>query len=297
MTRMQHIKSMLDRLRQNPEALAIGGGTCACLIVILVAVIGGWTIALLLTLILLLVVGFVEIVRQLQRIADSSLGMADTLADVHAQLEGLQRPSDADESGEASPTTTTVDLAAFGKGQPDRLAAASLDRDAFPRLMTMMDNAPPAATSVPPGDPTPVENRATGAAHEQETLPAAGVGAGGVSQKNLFRAWKVGLRYRDLELCRNVYGALVETLDAEGLAPLEAQLEELADQTERSLREAFAGCRKQRDIRGMLSVGGNICKLLGNRSIADEFRRIEPQLQSLAPPDPASETPPLRLLQ
>lgn len=296
MTWLQHIKSLLDRLREDPAALAIGGGG-GCLIVIIVATFGGWNLALLVTMILLPAVGLVEIVRQLRRIADSSSGMADTLADIQTRLERLQRTISAHDTRKASSATTTVDLATFGKGQPDRLAAASLDRDAFPRLMTMMETVPPAESSSPPVEPTPAADHVPGAAHEKEVSPPAGVADSRVSQENLFRAWKVGLRYSDLELCRNVYGALVDTLDAESLAPLEVQLVDLADRTERSLREAFAAHRKRHDVRGMLTVGGDICKLLGDRSIADEFRRVETQLQRLAPPDPASKTPPLRLLQ
>jgi hypothetical protein len=76
---------------------------------------------------------------------------------------------------------------------------------------------------------------------------------------------------------------------------LRAGLQELVDRTEQSLRESFTGRLEARDVEGMLEVGERICELLPDRPVADEFRRIKPQLMSRRRHDEAK--PSLRVVR
>jgi hypothetical protein len=150
-----------------------------------------------------------------------------------------------------------------------------------------MDIQPPAETIDPsrPRAPTTSDD----ADRDWETE------LGGVVQKDLLRTWKIGLRNRDLESCRTVYAALVDTVDDAVLESLKTKLQELADHTEHKLRESFAASRDRGDARGMIQVGQQICRLLPNRPIAEEFRSAEPHLQRLANPQASYPPPALRI--
>ncbi len=56
------------------------------------------------------------------------------------------------------------------------------------------------------------------------------------------------------------------------------QLVELADRTERSLRETFRRHFHGRNYTGMLTIGEQICRLLPDRPVARDFKRIRPYL-------------------
>jgi hypothetical protein len=165
--------------------------------------------------------------------------------------------------------------------------AASLDRDAFPRLATTMEEQPPAASEVDPRSLADGNRSGTGratkldprtAASESLAQEPAGRNGPGLTTKNLLREWRVGLENADLAACRTVYSTLVGMVAPADLAPLTTQLTRLADQKEITLRERFSTCASRRDYEGMLAVGRDITRLLPDRPIADEFRRIEPIL-------------------
>jgi len=52
----------------------------------------------------------------------------------------------------------------------------------------------------------------------------------------------------------------------------------LADRTEQRLRMQFAQRVHQGDVEGVLRIGNQMCELLPDRPIADEFRRLKPLL-------------------
>jgi len=165
--------------------------------------------------------------------------------------------------------TEMLDLSAVGRGDPSALAAATLDRHAYPRLLRTMEKEPPA-----PGDGSSASAPVL-RLHSDDSSHGPN---GSVSSKNLLRIWKKALRDGDLAACREVYSAMVDTADAIELLPLKAQLEDLADRTESPLRKAFVERVRGNDYVGAIAVGEQICKLLGDRAIAAEFERLKPFL-------------------
>lgn len=222
------------------------------------------------------------------RLATRVLAIDESLADIHDRLDRIApatEHSGINKTDESS--KPTMDLAAIGSGDPGELAAARLDRDVLPRLVRMMEDEPPpeALEAQPPYGPPLKGGRqggltsagvsaqnADGEKHRYDT------GATAVTTRNLLRQWKLGLRSGDLAACRAVYAAFVDTVDPSTLAPLKVQLDKLADRTEKSLREAFSDAVGRRDYAGMLTVGEQICTLLRDRPVAEEFERIRPDL-------------------
>lgn len=180
-----------------------------------------------------------------------------------------------------------LDLAAIGNGDPSALTAATLDRAVFPRLVAAMDGEPP-AQSQPAGEaakadaPPPSDGPADGEGN------GADVNAGnwhGPSSINLLRQWKIALRDGDLGSCKAVYSAMIDTAGEEAARPLRAQIEELGDRVERSLREALAARIRAKQFAEALAIGERLCHLLPDRPAAAEFQRLEPHLRRrLRPP-------------
>lgn len=226
------------------------------------------------------------IFRAVWRLTQQAGAMNDSLDQVAVRLERFERNLKA----LAAPTRDTssvqmIDLASFGAGDPSVLAAARLDRDAFPRLVTTMETDPPATSTEPAGKPrSPASScKPQSPAAKTDSAPKSPPGGSGdrptpVTTRNLLREWKVGLRNGDLAACSGVYSALVDTAEPEALRPLRIQLEQLADRTERSLRARIVRCLHDQDFEGMIETGKEIETLLGDRPVAEEFARIKPHL-------------------
>lgn len=186
----------------------------------------------------------------------------DHLADGPARLEDRLRhkPHEAEKPGDVR----MIDLSRFGDGDPSVLTAATLDRSVFPRLVTTMSDT----------------SRAPSQRAKSDGVPSTDAGAqrGGPGTKDLLRRWKVALRSGDLGECRAILSTLVDVADPVELDPLRAQIEALADRTERALRRTFADRVHEHDLAAALAVGEQIIRLLPDRPVADGFRRIEPHL-------------------
>lgn len=261
----------------------------ACGLAVLVAVawliwVVGWSAAWLTILVVGVLLAMALMARRLRALTESMTNVSEMVAEIRDRLQQTDERNRAQVEEEM---VRAIDLASIGTGDPSRLAAARLDRDVFPRLTTMMDLQPPAET-IDPSEQRPPARPDDGDRDWETEL-------GGVVQKDLLRTWKIGLRNRDLESCRTVFAALVDTVDDAALAPLKKQLQELADYTERKLRESFAACRDRGDVRGMIQVGQQICRLLPDRPIAEEFHSAEPHLQRLANPNATHSPPALRI--
>lgn len=245
------------------------------------------------------------ILRGMLRLTAYVCAVGETLGGITKNLERLTDAT-ASLAGTAHEAAATrlLDLSSFGSGDPSVLAAARLDRDAFPRLATALEDTPPppSPSSPDPRGASPEEKTETRTApftnddqngDKTERIPVEPQSH--VTAKNLLREWKVGVRNGDLVACRAVYAALIDLVDAEALRPLTRQLEFLKEQTEQTLRKLFAECAHRRDIEGMLEIGERIGRLLPDRAVADEFRRLKPILRVQL--DLATRTvPPLRLV-
>lgn len=219
-------------------------------------------------------IGGAVAMRSLLQVEGCVSTMSEALLEVRDRLGQVERTVDALRTRiiEEAPTAghsegvTLLDLSAVGRGDPSVLAAATLDRSVFPRLVASMEEEPPAQCKSEGPD---------GGVAVAAGIPQAGSAP---STINLLRQWKVALRNSDLAGCRAVYSAIVDTVGAEEAEPLRVQIEQLADRVERSLREAFTAKFREGELGEALALGERLCHLLPDRPIAADFRRIEPHL-------------------
>lgn len=226
--------------------------------------------------------GAAVVVNAVLRLGARLSAIGESLDDIHNRLEQIELTYPSTETS-ASPESSTrvIYLTSFGRGDPSVLAAARLDRSAFPRLVTTMEEAPSAEAAHGRHEEANDLDATGGSSQTAEVKRGEApdtFDAADVTTKNLLREWKMGLRTGDVAACRRVFSAFVDTADLTIVAQLGAQLEALADRTERSLREAFAECARRRDYTGLLEIGDRICELLPDRPVAEEFKRIKPHL-------------------
>ena len=196
---------------------------------------------------------------------------------VEGQRGGEGRERDT-RSSEGAFSNAVVDLAAVGHGDPGRIIAATLDRSVFPRLAETLNEQPPATTPDIQSEVESLRSKVEGRRSGEGGAAAPESDVGGVAHKNVLRIWKQAVRAGDLITGRSVYSILVDTVDPRLVARLEVQMQALADRTEQRLRAQFVERVRQRDVEGVLQVGNQMCELLPDRPIAEEFRRLKPLL-------------------
>lgn len=171
-----------------------------------------------------------------------------------------------------SQPVVSLDLTMLGKGDVSEITAAILDRSRFPRLVTTMNEQPP-ARSQPQDlfDALTQTSKNDAPAPEQKAEHSKGV-----SIKNLLTGFKAALREGDLTTCRSIYSAMVDVTDPVELESLCAQMEQLADNIESRLRLRFSQGLQDHDFDDMLETGKQICELLPHRAIAQKYNQIKP---------------------
>ena len=172
-----------------------------------------------------------------------------------------------------------LDLTGIGTGDPALLAAATLDRAVYPRLVPTMEEEPPADSVEQEAEASLYEFGDSGEGERKDAGPSDAAEQGeSPATKNLLRQWRLALREGDLASCRAVFSALVDTSAPEQLLPLRQQLEAISTDVERRLRDRFSQLVRDRDFAGALATGEEICRLLPDRPVAEEFRRLAPHL-------------------
>lgn len=207
---------------------------------------------------------------------EAMLDARDRLGVVERSVTALREHAGVAPTGSELAAQKLLDLASIGSGDPSALTAATLDRSVFPRLVTSMEEVPPAQSKVVAAQAaapsvTPSTNEIAAQSDESEVEGPASI--------NLLRQWKIALRNGDLGGCRAVYAAIVDTAGAEEADPLRIQIEELADRVERSLRDAFTTHVRSQDFAAALALGERMTHLLPDRPVAAEFRKLEPALR------------------
>lgn len=232
--------------------------------------------------------------------------LAEKLDGVHEGLNGTGQPARTDQPDDtpsASSPIQMLDLANIGLGDPGMLAAATLDRATFPRLVTTMDEEPPAEGAGPgagffddvaaiaphlravgpaddTGDGDGAERVTTRPEHHRfrKAGPARDPEDVAVRPKDMLGAWRKAVHEGDLPACREILAALMDTADRETVAALSDVLSALADRKERELRASFSSCLARHDYAAALAVGDEILSLLPDRPVAADFERVRPLL-------------------
>ncbi len=225
------------------------------------------------------------VLRAVLRIGVRISAVGDAVVELHGQMNrleaGLIKLSERAALNGRSPAirngSRMPDSEALGGGHPGVLTAATLDEEAFPRLVAAMEEEP---LELSDDDVASDEERSTSTWTIQAESYGASPGSDLVDSatKNLLRQWRVALRDENLERCREVYSALRLAVGADAVASMSRQIEELSDRVEQSLREAFSSRVRAVDYRGALVIGDRICGLFPDRAVTAEFLRIRPYL-------------------
>lgn len=250
------------------------------------------------------------LLRSVLRIGVRISTVGDAVVDMHARIGRLEtglnevreRTALDGRSATDAGGVRMLDLAAMGSGNPGVLTAATLDHEAYPRLVATMEEEPPARSEevVARGEE---QNASCNPLRSDWTIQAESEGAcpeenqTETATTNLLQQWRIALRDEDLAGCRGAYSALMEAAGAEAVASLGVQIEELSDRVERSLREAFSSRVRAGDYAGGLAIGERICSLLPDRTVTVEVQRIRPYLLARLDRKTGKVDPPLAISQ
>lgn len=216
-------------------------------------------------------------------------GLGDRLDQVADRMQRIEQKLEAAELAPvrpaAEPAVQTVDLSAMGSGDPSVLTAATLERTRYPRLVTIMETmaAPVGGADgsggavVGSGFPAGIRGGSPQPAFDETEMLRFQAEAA-VTTRNLLREWRMGMRSGDLEACRRIFSALVDTTDTATVLPLSQQLQELTERTEARLRGEFAKAVRDRDFACALGVGDQLCRLMPDLPTTREFEALRPHL-------------------
>ncbi len=207
--------------------------------------------------------------RAVLRVTAQVSAIGDATEDLHRRLDGLEtalgnlreRSSPDSPSASRNSEAKWLDLGALGRQDPEMLAAATLDLEAYPRLVKAVEEAAPRSEET-----------------QAETRSLEPIAADDEDAKNLMQQWHNAFSTSDLAGCRMLFSTLSDAIGEEAATPLHAQIEELADRVEASLREAYSSRVRGGDYAGALAIGERICGLLPDRAVAGEVQRIRPHL-------------------
>ncbi len=147
----------------------------------------------------------------------------------------------------------TVDLLQTGAGDPEKLVAANVPDDGFPRL------ARPEPAN-PPAQPTTVSSDDAGRCSREE------------------HQWQVAYQSGDIATCRRVLHHLRQLLKPERITSLEEGLRAMSRTKAVQLREDFASRVRSRNYAAALTTGEQIAELFPGSALACEFKTLRPRL-------------------
>lgn len=209
------------------------------------------------------------ILRTLARVEVQLLATAGQIDEIRSRVGAIKAAvQQGATSREHDAILRTIDLAALGRGDPGVLTAATLDRSTFPRLATLLDQAAPDRVIRPQEEGEAVSRLTSAAVPETSDSPP----------ESVLARWETALKNRNLPECRAVFSIVVDVLEPGRVSHFKEQLDTLAEETERSLRDMFSAHARRANYDGLLVVGECICEWLPDRPIAAEFARLKPVL-------------------
>jgi len=222
--------------------------------------------------------GTAAALNMLFRVVLRSAAVADATVEIKASLERIEaqlreRPSSRNEDAEP---VRILNLASVGGGDPSVLAAATLDRDVYPRLVTSMGIEEPVVTT----SESRVSDTSDSADGKKGSIRRPS--PPDVAVKDMWRVWGAAMRSGDLPTCRRVYAALVDVADENAVSDMSNALQALSDRHEQRLRRAFGKQVREADYVAALRVGDEIFQMFPQHPLSDEFHRIKPILERKA---------------
>lgn len=253
------------------------------------------------------------VVHSVLRLHVHLAAIAAKLDDIRERLHRLERPAAEDRSGIGDLTVNrtecgapariiNLNLASTGSGDPAELTAATLERHAFPRLASTMDEFPPERGAFVD---TSGEDRADRVDSVGESLgkELTALNEGDAMRdepvvlRDLMREWRKAKQECDAVSCRRIYAAMVDTVGIAETTVLATELRRVEDRVEAQLREEFTGCVRRQDFRGALAVGERITSQLAGRAVVQDFAKLRSALLRRAASQPVADTPRLNLVR
>jgi hypothetical protein len=224
-------------------------------------------------------------VSALWQVIAKAAAMEDKLQALAEAVETLNRDrrtatmgSAADDTTDPDSTPTIVDLTDAGLDDPSTLAAAELDRDVYPRLVSLIDDGPPPTTEFEP--PASARDHHPETADDAATLVRTNDsnGSSDGSIRNLMRSWSAARNSGDLGACRSIFAALADTADPDLVETMHDQLAQLSESTKNALRDRFADHVRAGELGGAIEAGERLRELFPDSTLADEYNRLKPIL-------------------
>jgi len=216
-------------------------------------------------------------------IARTALHVLVRVAHIEASLDGfstrlnrmtpfvrdeLESSANEQECAATTESDAVLGLPEIGTGHAESLAAATLDRDVYPRLVSTGET----------GAFDPHVEVIADAATTISSAPVNGAHGSSLTMRNLLQRWKAALSNDDLIECRKVLSTMVDLADSPTVAPLRVQLDRLENRVERTFRAEFVQYVRSRDFAAAIEMGERICTVLGNHPVAADFERLRPVL-------------------
>jgi len=228
--------------------------------------------------------------RTLYRVGLRVSEIGEHLDEVRQRLRQMTEHSGAGTGASGALAGAAVkDIARDAHGDPSLITAATLSRATYPRLVTAMEAQPPAhCDSAPPDEVAVATMMGTPHAADADTRAAG-------RDYEPMQTWNAALLDDDYATCRAMYAILVDTVEPRAVVQLGEQLEALARRTEESLRVRFGEAVRNRDFDTAVTIGRDILRLMPDRTVAEEYREIEPHLLRRRAAQHADEELPLRI--
>lgn len=228
--------------------------------------------------------------RTLTKVGLRVSAMGEHLDEVRQHLGQLQEVSSLGlGASEAGSERQVIDLGRNAHGDPSLITAATLRRTTYPRLASSVDDRSPAESESGSSDRADLpEVMGTSYVGEVSDVAAS-------REHDPLRTWQDALKSGDYATCRAMYAILVDTVEPRVVVELGEQIEALARRTEEALRLRFRACVRGRDFDGALNVGRDILRLMPDRSVADEYRHLEPHVLRRRAERHIEEEPALRI--
>lgn len=211
-------------------------------------------------------------------IEDKLRDLAEAVATLNGSRQTATIGSTVDGDAEAGSTSAMVDLTDAGLNDPSSLAAAAVDGEVYPRLVTLVDDGSHSVAAFETRAAS--TGRRTEAISDVATLTPPGVSdvSSEVPLRSLLHSWTAARQTGDLGACRSIYAALIDTADAELVETLRDQLAELSDSTRKSLRDRFAGHVRAGELGGAIEVGERLRELFPDSALSGDYERLKPIL-------------------
>lgn len=209
----------------------------------------------------------------------------DALTSLHATMARNTQTSTIGSAADAfvqqANNPEIVDLSDAGVEDPSSLAAATLDQEVFPRLVTESDEPSIQDPFRYDTVASQTHNSIDSESSDDHVAESTANGRNGHSPsfKETMQLWVAARGAGDLSACRAIISSMPESADPDLVETMHEQLDELNETARHSLREKFAEHVRAGEIAGAIEIGERLRELFPDSDLAEEFVQLKPLLE------------------